>query len=137
MRRVTWMESSSWRICRLHDGRDADLTAESRAFDEQGRVLRDDLLDDEPVEQPAQPCRVLLDGRRGHRLGFDIGRDVQRPDRGEPKIVLFAQRKELHCGLDVRHARIFVADRGGEEFEEMFAGVVTDCSDDRRHRKIR
>ena len=38
----------------FHDRRDAHLTAEFRSFDEHGRILRHDLLDDEPVEQAAK-----------------------------------------------------------------------------------
>jgi len=52
----------------LHDGRGAHLSAEFRAFDEQGGVLRDDLLDDEPVEEATQRRQVPFDGRRGQRL---------------------------------------------------------------------
>jgi hypothetical protein len=101
------------------------------------RVIGNDLLDDKPVEQAAQRGQVLLDGRRGHRLGFDIGGDVQRPDCGELQIVFFAPAEELSGCLDIGCARVFVADGGGEEFEEMFAGFAAAGSDDCRHRKIR
>jgi hypothetical protein len=79
---------------------------------------------------------VLLDGRRGHGLGFDIGGDVQRPDRGELKIVLFAPAEELRCSLNVSRACVFVSDDSGEEFEEMFAGLAAGGRDDGRHRKF-
>ncbi len=121
----------------FHDGRDAHLTAEPGTLDEQGRVFRNDLLDDELVEQATQRSKMLLDGRRGHRLGLDIGGDMQRPDCGEPKIVLFAPAEELGCGRHIRCARVAIADGGGEEFEEMLAGFITGCGDDCRHRKIR
>ena len=39
-------------LFRLHNGRDAYFAAELRAFDEQRRVIGNDLLDDEPVEKP-------------------------------------------------------------------------------------
>ena len=77
----------------LHDRRDADLPAEFRSLDEQRRVIRNDLLDDEPVEQAAQRREVLLDGRRGHGLDFDIGRDMQRPDGSELQLVSSHQRQ--------------------------------------------
>jgi hypothetical protein len=60
----------------LYDRRDAYLTAESRSLDEHGRILGNDLLDDEPVEQAAQCRQLQFDGGRGQRLGFDISRCV-------------------------------------------------------------
>ena len=121
----------------LHDGCDAYLAAESRTLDEHRGIFGNNLLDDEPVEQAAQRGQVLLDRRCRQGLGFDIGGDVQRPDRGELKVVLFTPAEELRSCLDIGRARVFVTDRGGEEFEEMLAGFVAGGSDDRRHRKIR
>ena len=136
--RVMGMESSSRRNCSgFHDRRDANLPAEFRPLNEHRRVFGDDLLDDEPVEKAAQRRQVLLDGRRGQRLGLDIGGDMQRPDRGELQTVFFTPAAELGNGLYIGRARILVADRGGEEFEEMLAGFVARSGDDRRHRKIR
>jgi hypothetical protein len=44
---------------------------------------------------------------------------------------------ELGDGLDVGRARVLVADRCGEEFQEMFAGFIAGGSDDCRDRKLR
>jgi hypothetical protein len=62
---------------------------------------------------------------------------MQWPDGGKLKIVPFAPEEELCCSLDISRARVFVADGGGEKFQEMFAGFVAGGSDDRRHREIR
>ena len=48
----------------------------------QRRVIGNDLLNDKPVEKPAQRGQVLLDGGRRQRLGLDIGGHMQRPDAG-------------------------------------------------------
>jgi hypothetical protein len=47
-------------VC-FHGRRDVDLAAELRTLDEQRRLFRNNLLDDERVEQPAQRRKVLLD----------------------------------------------------------------------------
>ena len=44
---------------------------------------------------------------------------MQGADRGELQTVLLAPAAELRGGLDIGRSRIFIADRGGEEFEEM------------------
>src|SRR5665213_1689868 len=85
------------------------------------RVGGDDLTGDQPVEQHAYGGEVLL-----HRWlfeaalhRFDVGRDVQRLDIGElADLVLVAPVKEPDAGPVIRHARVLVADRRGEEFQE-------------------
>lgn len=119
----------------LQDGRDADLSAESRPFDEEGRVIGNDLLDDQPVEQSAQRGQVLLDGRGGERLAFDIDGNVQRPDRMQLQLVPLTPAAELSHRLHIGRARVFVANRGGEEFEEMLAGFFAGACDEGRHGK--
>ena len=68
-------------LVRLQNRRDANLPAESRAFDEERWVIGNDLLNYEPVKEPAQRRQVLLDGRSSKSLAFDICRDMQWPDR--------------------------------------------------------
>jgi len=121
----------------LHDGRDAHGAAEFRPLDEQRRVILNDLLDDEPVEKPAQRGQVLLDGGRRQRLGFDISGDVQRPDGSQVQAVFLAPAEELRGSLHIGRARVFVTDSRREEFQEMLTGPVTSRRDDRGQRKFR
>lgn len=120
-------------LVRLQDRRDADLPAESRPLDEERRIIGNDLLDDQPVEQSPQRRQVLFDGRSGERLPLDIGGDMQRPDGGKLQLILLAPAEELRRGLHVRLAHIRHAVCGGEEFEEMFARLVSGIGDDGRH----
>ena len=100
------------------------------------RVDREHLADDEPVEQHAHGGEVLLDGRLGD--GFlqrlDIGRDMQRLDIGElGDAVPFEPGKERARRPVIGHARVLVADRRGEEFEEAAGGMLAGGGDRRRH----
>src|SRR5262249_40285883 len=62
---------------------------------------------------------------------------MQRPDCGEPEIVFFTPATELSNSLHVSRARVLVADRGGEEFEEVFGCLVALGGDNRRYRELR
>ena len=111
------------------------MPAEFRPLDEQAGFIGNDLLDHEPVEQAAQRRQMLLDGRGGERLAFDIGGDMQRPDGGELQLILLAPAEELRRRLHVSRTRVLVADRGREEFEEVLAGFVAGIGDDGRYGK--
>jgi hypothetical protein len=113
--------------------RDADLPAEPRAFHEEGRVLGHDLFDYQPVEQAAQRREVLFHGGRALLQAFDIGGHMQRPDAREPQLTLFAPAAELPHRLHIGRTGVFVADRGGEEFQKMLAGLLAGVRDDCRH----
>jgi hypothetical protein len=90
------LEADPWRRQLLSSGRQHRFVEHSLSTTERPirthshRKGQEALLKDEPVEEPAQRGQVLLDGRRGQLLGLDIGRDIQRPDRGQPEIILFA-----------------------------------------------
>lgn len=62
---------------------------------------------------------------------------MQCPDGAKLQIFSLAPAEELGDGLDIGRACVFVADGRREEFEEMFAGLITGRRDDRRHRKFR
>jgi hypothetical protein len=51
--------------------------------------------------------------------------------------IVLAPTAKLRDGRHIGRARVLVADRGGKEFEEAFAGLVAGAGDDRRHRKLR
>jgi len=101
------------------------------------RVIGNDLLDDEPVKKTTQRRQVLFDGKRSQRLGLDISGHMQRANCTQLQAVFRTPAAELRGGLDIGSARILVMDRRSEEFQEMLAGFVTGCGDDRRHRKLR
>ena len=98
------------------------------------RVDREDLADDEPVEQHADRSQMLLDGRpcRGalpdgaiagirHLQRLQIGGDVKRLDIGElADAVLFEPGEERADGPVIGQARVVVLDLGGKKIEEAF-----------------
>ena len=96
-----------------------------------GRIGGDDLAGDQPIEQHADGGQVLLDRRLLEVLAerLDIGGDVERLDIGDlADLVLVAPGEEPHGGAIVRHARVFVADGGGEEFQKAARGLVAGAS---------
>ena len=65
-----------------------------------GRIGRDDLADDQPVEQHAHGGELLLHQRRRSLDGLQllyIGGDVMRPDRGERQAALLAPARRTGC----------------------------------------
>ena len=97
-----------------------------------GRIGRDDLARDQPVEQHADGGEVLLDRRLLKILAhsLDIGGDMQWLDIGNlADLVMVAPGEEPSCGPVIGHAGIFVADGGGEEFEETADGLVASGGD--------
>ena len=46
---------------------------------------------------------------------------------------MVAPGEEPNAGMIIRHARVFVADGGGEEFEEAAGGLVAGGCDHARH----
>ena len=54
-----------------------------------------------------------------------------------PSWMMLAPGKEPADRMQVGHASVPVADRGGEEFQEAARGVVTGVGDDRRHNDLR
>jgi hypothetical protein len=90
-----------------------------------GRILVDDLADDEPVEQPADRGEVLLDRRCAvaMRQHLDIGRDMMRADFAKLNETLQLEPgEEAAHGDAIGGARIRVADMGGEEIDEAQRG---------------
>ena len=75
---------------------------------------------------------MLLNRRGGERLAFDIGGNVQRTDSGELQLIVLAPGEELRGRLHVSRARVLVADRGREEFEEVLAGLCPGVGNDAR-----
>ena len=91
---------------------------------------------DQPVEQHADGGEVLLDRRLLKILAerLDIGGDVQRLDIGNlADLVMVAPGEEPDAGAMIRHARVLVADGGGEELEEAARGLVAGGGDHARH----
>ena len=81
-----------------------------------GRIGRDDLTSDEPVEQHPYRGEVLLDRRLLEILGqrLDIGGDMQRLDIGDfADGVLVAPGEEPRGGAIIGHAGVLVPDRRG------------------------
>ena len=73
---------------------------------------------------------MLLDRRLLEILAqrLDIGRNVQRLDIGDlADLVMVALGEEPLRGPVIGHAGIFVADGGGEEFEEAAGGLPADA----------
>jgi hypothetical protein len=64
---------------------------------------------------------------------LDIGRDAQRLTVGElGELVMLAPGEESDDLCRVGHARVPVADGGGEELQEATRGVLARVGDDRR-----
>jgi len=96
-----------------------------------GRVGGEHLADHEPVEQHADRRQVLLCGRLRVRglQGLDISSDVDRLDIDElDNAVLFEPGEEIAGGAVIGQPRVFVADRGGEEFAIALSQGVVGCS---------
>jgi hypothetical protein len=71
---------------------------------------------------------MLLDGRRGQRLGFDICGNMQRADCGELKAVFFAPAAELRGGLHIRSLALSPAAAiiaGTGKSDEGTAGMIS------------
>ena len=101
-----------------------------------GRIGRDDLASDQPVEQHANGGEVLLHRRLFKILAerFDIGGDMQRLDISDfTNGVMITPGEEPHDGVIVSRARVLVADRRGEEFEEAARGLLAGVGDHSRH----
>ncbi len=98
----------------------------------------EDLADDQPVEQHADRREVLLHRRLGGRRlqRLYIGGDVHGLDVGElADAVLLDPGEERAHGPVIGHARVLVADVGGEEFQEPARGVIAGIGDHGRHRE--
>ena len=90
-----------------------------------GRIVRDDLPDDQPVEEHAHGRQMLFDGRPGTALGFERlepGGDMQRLDAAQLFQTMGGtpSRKAAH-GAIVGAAGMVVGDLGDEEFEGALA----------------
>jgi len=75
---------------------------------------------------------MQFDGRLGGRRlqHLYIGGDVDRLDVGElANLVLLDPGKEVAGGPVIGHARVLVADRGGEEFQEPARCMVAGAGD--------
>ena len=99
------------------------------------RIDGQNLADDQPVEQHADCSEVQLYRRlgRGRLQHLYIGGDVNGLDIGElADLMLLDPGKEMARGPVIGHARVLVADRGGEEFEEAARGVLAGVGDHRR-----
>lgn len=96
------------------------------------RILANDLTDDQPVEQPADRRKVLLDRRRAVdvRQHLDIGRDMMRADFAELGEILHLEPgEELAHGDAIGGARVRVADVRGEEIDEAQPGALAGVGD--------
>ena len=100
--------------------------------------LFEDLADDEPIKQHADGREVLFDGRLGGRglKPLDVGRDVHGFDIGElADLMLLDPGEEGACSPIIGHARVLIADLGGEEFEEPARSMITGIANRSRYRK--
>ena len=102
-----------------------------------GRVGRDDLSGDQPVEQHADGGQVLLDRRL-----LEIFRPAPRYRRRRAAARCRRAGRCWWCShqaknrpdrMQVGHAGVLVADGGGEEFQEAARRLVAGVGDDRRH----
>ena len=99
-------------------------------------VERQDLADDEPVEEHPERREVLLDGRRRERSGelLDVGRDHHGLDLVESDAAAFAPFGEAAHGREVGEAGVGVPDVGGEELPEAALGALGGGEERRRRR---
>ena len=106
------------------------------AADRARGVERQDLADDEPVEEHPQCGEVLLDARRRERAGelLDVGRDHHGLDLVEGEASTFAPFGEAAHGREVGEARVGVSDVGGEELPEAALGAHGGGEERRRRR---
>jgi len=98
-------------------------------------VSREDLADDQPVEEDADRRQMLLHRRLGDGVlePLDIGRDVQRLDADElVYAVLPEPGEEVAHGPVIGRARVLAADRGSEEFEKAAQCMLAGGGDERR-----
>ena len=92
-----------------------------------GRIVRDDLPDDEPVEEHAHSCEMLLDGRPGTDISFERlepGSDMHRLDAAQlfQTMGRTPSRKAAH-GAIVGAAGMVVGNLGDEEFESALSNA--------------
>ena len=100
-----------------------------------GRVGRQDLTDDQPVEQHAQGGELLLDGRHGVVPAEPLhpGGDVYRLDLAEPGDAALAHEAEKPAYRPrIGISRIGVGNLRGEEFEEPPLRPIAGGNDQRR-----
>ena len=95
--------------------------------DESGGTAREDLAENQPVEEFSQRRELLFDGGGGD-LGypaFHPGGDVDGFDAGELRDACFflAPGEEASAGPGVGRSGVGIADLGGEELEESFGGA--------------
>jgi hypothetical protein len=104
-----------------------------RAADGRGRICRNHLADNEPIEQHAHGGELVFDGRRrGLRLQLlYIGGDVVRPDRGKREAAPFAPGEKPGARAGIGAECVRVADIGGEELDVAPAGLVAEVGDQR------
>ena len=103
-----------------------------------GRIDCQDLADDEPIKQHADGREVLFDGRLGGRRlkPLDVGGDVHGLDIGElADPMLLDPGEEGARSPIIGHARVLIADLGGEEFEEPARSMITGIANRSRYRK--
>ena len=104
--------------------------------DRAGRVCRDDPASDQPVEQHANSCQVLLHRRCLDMLSqrLDVGRHVQWFDVGESaRLMVLAPGEKAADRVKIRRPCVLIADSSGKEFPESASGVLSGIGDDRRH----
>ena len=102
-------------------------------------VEREDLADDEPVEEHPKRREVLLDGRRRERPGepLDVGCDHHRLDLVQREASVLAPLGEAsHC-REVGEARVSVPDVGSEELPEAPLGAFGGGEERQRRRGAR
>ena len=84
-----------------------------------GRIHWNDLTRDEKIEEHPDRGQVLLHGRSGARMIFNVRGDDDGGDfRERADAVLLAPREELAYGLCIGSSRVLVPDRCGEKFYE-------------------
>jgi hypothetical protein len=116
------------------DGRLSTLHDVTRAAHGGRGVHRDDLSDDEVIEQHADGGEVLLYGRLGEALAefFNVSSHDDRFEPFERETFPFAPGAELSNGASVCGASIPVANIGGEELDEAMRSVVAGGGDESR-----
>lgn len=104
------------------------------AADRAGWVHRQNLTSDKPIEEHADRCEVLLDGRRRVETAklFDVRRHNYRFERVERESALLGPVQEHADVVRVRQARVLVADSRHEELDEATRRSVAGVGDDAR-----
>jgi hypothetical protein len=102
------------------------------APDGSGGVHGNGLADYQPIEKHPNGGQMLFYRRRRPLVLLNISRDQRRPEIGKLEVPRFTPNEKFRDGENVRGAGVFVADVGGEEFNEAPSGLLAGTRNSRR-----